>query len=288
MNLYFCSIIEIESVATSTMLPTAKIATFEPLDKYNIPEEISDVICPCYEDVRENDVLEVQNNNDELKSLKISILFPSNVSNLPPSVSTFLDEYAEMLKNNNYLNIEISGHTDAIGSEEYNMNLSEQRAKNVMDYLVLQGVDSSQLKYRGFGESLIINECLNNVWCPKEKHAENRRIEFNILNISYQVNFQKNSSIISPADKRVLNEILLILKSEKDIKIEIGGHADKGTGNDFLNDNISSLRAERIYNYLKDNGLDMKNITYVGYGSSQEKYGDERDRRIEFKILKNE
>ena len=72
------------------------------------------------------------------------------------------------------------------------------------------------------------------------------------------------------------------------MKIEIGGHADKGTGDDFLNDNISTLRAERIYNYLKDNGLDMTNITYIGYGSRQEKYGDERDRRIEFKILKNE
>ena len=126
------------------------------------------------------------------------------------------------------------------------------------------------------------------MWCTKEKHAENRRIEFNILNISYQVNFQKNSSIISPADKKVLNDILLILKSEENMKVEIGGHADKATGNDFLNDNISTLRAERIYNYLKDNGLDMTNITFIGYGSSKEKYGDERDRRIEFKILKNE
>ena len=48
----------------------------------------------------------VQNNNDELKSLNITVLFPSNVSDLPPSVSTFLDEYAAMLKENNYLNIE--------------------------------------------------------------------------------------------------------------------------------------------------------------------------------------
>ena len=56
----------------------------------------------------------------------------------------------------------------------------------------------------------------------------------------------------------------------------------------FLNDNISTLRAERIYNYLKENGLDMTNISFVGYGSRIEKYKDERDRRIEFKILRNE
>lgn len=264
------------------------IRDFEPVDKYKIPIEIKKAICPCYEDERSNDVVVVQNNNDELKSLNITVLFPSNVSDLPPSVSTFLDEYAAMLKENNYLNIEVGGHTDTKGTKEHNLQLSGKRAKNVLDYLVLQGVDTSQLTYKGYGEEFPKNECIDDVWCSKEKHAENRRIEFNIVNISYQVNFQKNSSIISPSDKKVLNDILLILKSETNMKIEIGGHADKGTGDDFLNDNISTLRAERIYNYLKDNGLDMTNITYIGYGSRKEKYGDERDRRIEFKILKNE
>ena len=74
--------------------------------KYKIPIEIKEAICPCYEDERSNDVVVVQNNNDELKSLNITVLFPSNVSDLPPSVSTFLDEYAAMLKENNYLNID--------------------------------------------------------------------------------------------------------------------------------------------------------------------------------------
>ena len=132
------------------------------------------------------------------------------------------------------------------------------------------------------------NECDDDIWCSKEKHAKNRRIDFNITNISYQINFQKNSSVISPKDKLVLNDILLILKSEENMKIEIGGHADKGTGDDFLNENISTLRAERRYNYLKENGLNMTNITFVGYGSRKEKYMDERDRRIEFEILRNE
>ena len=99
------------------------IRDFEPVDKYSISKEISEAICPCYEDERANDVLEVQNNNDELKSLKITVLFPSNVSDLPPSVSTFLDEYAAMLIENNYLNIEIAGHTDSKGTKEHNLQL---------------------------------------------------------------------------------------------------------------------------------------------------------------------
>ena len=92
-----------------------------------------------------------------------------------------------------------------------------------MDYLILQGVDSSQLSYKGYGEEFLTNECDDDIWCSKEKHAKNRRIDFNITNISYQINFQKNSSVISPKDKLVLNDILLILKSEENMKIEIGG-----------------------------------------------------------------
>ena len=264
------------------------IRDFVPLEKYSISDEIKNKICPCYDDERANDKIMVQNNNDELKSLKITVLFPSNIYDLPPSVSTFLDEYAAMLKENSYLQVEVSGHTDSKGSLDHNLVLSEKRAQNVMDYLILQGVDSSQLSCKGYGEEFLTNECDDDIWCSKEKHAKNRRIDFNITNISYQINFQKNSSVISPKDKLVLNDILLILKSEENMKIEIGGHADKGTGDDFLNDNISTLRAERIYNYLKENGLDMTNITFVGYGSRKEKYMDERDRRIEFQILRNE
>ena len=262
------------------------IRDFEPIEKYNIPQEISDVICPCYEDSRENDV--VSNNNDELKSLKIEVKFPFNVSDLPPSVSTFLDEYANMLNVNKYLSIEVGGHTDSKGKAAYNLTLSEKRAKNVYDYLVKQGVDTSQLSFRGYGESDLKNICKDGVKCSDEQHAENRRIEFKIKKISYQINFEKNSSVINKNDKKILNDIRLMLSSDKNIVIEIGGHADAGTGDDFINDNISSLRAEAIFYYLKDNGMDMKNITFKGYGSHNPIYNDTRDRRIEFKIIQNE
>ena len=102
------------------------LETLIPLEKYSISEEISNEICPCYDDERANDKIMVQNNNDELKSLKITVLFPSNIYDLPPSVSTFLDEYAAMLKENSYLEVEVSGHTDSKGSKEHNLVLSEK------------------------------------------------------------------------------------------------------------------------------------------------------------------
>jgi outer membrane protein OmpA-like peptidoglycan-associated protein len=79
-----------------------------------------------------------------------------------------------------------------------------------------------------------------------------------------------------------------MLSSDKNVVVEIGGHADKGTGTDFVNDNISHLRAESVFNYLKNNGLDMVNITFKGYGTTQTIYNDNRDRRIEFRISESE
>jgi outer membrane protein OmpA-like peptidoglycan-associated protein len=262
------------------------IRDFEPIEKYKIPKEISTAICPCYTDTRENDV--VVNNNDELKSLKVEVKFPLNVSDLPPSVSTFLDEYANMLKENTYLSVEVGGYTDSQGEDSYNLILSEKRAKNVYDYLVAQGVDVQQISYKGYGEQKLKNKCSNGVRCSSALHSENRRIEFAIKKISYQINFNKNSYEISSTDKLILNDIRLMLSSDKNVIVEIGGHADKGTGTDFVNDNISHLRAESVFNYLKNNGLDMTNISYRGYGSSQVINNDHRDRRIEFRINESE
>jgi outer membrane protein OmpA-like peptidoglycan-associated protein len=51
------------------------------------------------------------------------------------------------------LKLEVEGHTDSNGSDEYNMRLSENRAGSVRDFLVLQGIDASSISTRGFGES---------------------------------------------------------------------------------------------------------------------------------------
>ena len=263
------------------------IRNFKPIDKYKISEEISDAICPCYIDSRENDSV-VVNNNDELKSLKIEVNFPLNISDLPPSVSTFLDEYANMLKVNRYFSVEVRGHTDSRGNDKFNLTLSSNRAKNVYDYLLRQNVDSSQISYKGYGEKKIKNKCKNNVTCNEMLHSENRRVEFSIKKISYQINFKKNNYLITSKDKLILNEIKLMLSSNENVIVEIGGHADAGSGTDFVNNNISYLRAESVFNYLKINGLDMSNITFKGYGSSRTIYNDKRDRRIEFMIIENE
>ena len=80
------------------------------------------------------------------------------------------------------LRIELGGHTDSQGSDSYNMTLSEQRAKAVVDYLVKNGIASDRLESKGYGETKLVNECENGVKCSPEQHQQNRRTEFTVLN----------------------------------------------------------------------------------------------------------
>ncbi len=64
-----------------------------------------------------------------------------------------LDEAVTVLRKNADLRIEIQGHTDNTGSADYNKNLSEQRARSVMQYFVKKGISPDRLSAKGFGET---------------------------------------------------------------------------------------------------------------------------------------
>ena len=74
------------------------------------------------------------------------------------------------------MKIEISGHTDSKGSDDYNLKLSESRSKSVVAYLVENGIDSKRLQYKGYGEA---NPIATND--TEEGRQQNRRTEFKIL-----------------------------------------------------------------------------------------------------------
>ena len=76
------------------------------------------------------------------------------------------------------MKIEVGGHTDGRGSIDYNLRLSESRAKAVVDYLISKGIDPARLKYKGYGKSQPIDT--NNT---EEGRARNRRVEFKILSM---------------------------------------------------------------------------------------------------------
>lgn len=82
-----------------------------------------------------------------------NIFFKTDSFNLLPESTAELDQLVRLLKKNKGMAVEISGHTDNEGSVQYNLQLSERRARSVYDYLVKSGVDVRRLRFRGYGSS---------------------------------------------------------------------------------------------------------------------------------------
>ena len=127
--------------------------------------------------------------NVRLKKLSVgnkivlrNIFFDLNKATLRPESTIELNRLIKLMTDVPSLRIELGGHTDSQGSDSYNMTLSEQRAKAVVDYLVKNGIASDRLESKGYGETKLFNECENGVKCSPEQHQQNRRTEFTVLN----------------------------------------------------------------------------------------------------------
>lgn len=112
----------------------------------------------------------------------IKVTMPENMvnfgfdsSNLTAAAQTNLNKLAEVLINNPDTNINIYGHTDSRGTDEYNKSLSDRRAASVKSYLISKGVASSRMITMGMGEAepIATNE-------TDAGRAQNRRVEFAI------------------------------------------------------------------------------------------------------------
>ena len=105
-----------------------------------------------------------------------NIFFEFDSYNLTSTSKAELNRVLHLLNTNKTLRVEISGYTDNVGTEKYNLELSEKRAEAVYNYLVKNGVDKTKLGFRGYGASNFLNS--NNT---EEERAKNRRIEFKVL-----------------------------------------------------------------------------------------------------------
>lgn len=105
-----------------------------------------------------------------------NIFFDFDKFDLLPQSRVELARLTDLLKKNPGMKIEIGGHTDNKGKREYNQLLSENRAKAVLEYLVLQGIDRSRLTAKGYGMEQPIDT--NDT---EEGRANNRRTEFKVI-----------------------------------------------------------------------------------------------------------
>jgi outer membrane protein OmpA-like peptidoglycan-associated protein/tetratricopeptide (TPR) repeat protein len=110
-----------------------------------------------------------------------NIYFESGKWNLDVDAEKVMDELVLLLRKNPNLSVHIKAHTDSKGSATDNLRLSNNRAGSVATYLSLKGISSSQFSTKGYGESLLLNQCKDNIVCTEEEHAQNRRIEFEFV-----------------------------------------------------------------------------------------------------------
>jgi outer membrane protein OmpA-like peptidoglycan-associated protein len=125
------------------------------------------------------DVTPTDNGQAILVNLPEGVTFDVASTALQPSFRTTLDRVAQSL--NQYPNslIDVYGHTDSTGSDQYNQALSEGRARTVANYLTMQGVSGTRIRSQGFGETMPVADNTT-----EEGRRRNRRVEIKIVPIS--------------------------------------------------------------------------------------------------------
>lgn len=138
-----------------------------------------------------------------------NIFYDFDKATLRPESVAALDEIVTMMNENPHVTIEMGSHTDRMGSEEYNIALSQRRAQSVIDYLIKAGIAEERLSPKGYGESvpktvtkrinrdypqfeegIVLTEEYILTLSPEDQEAAdqiNRRTEFQVLTIDYDL-----------------------------------------------------------------------------------------------------
>lgn len=133
------------------------------------------------------------------KAIKIeNIYFDLAKYNIRKDAAVELDKIVKLMNENPDIIIELSSHTDCRASYQYNMTLSDNRAKSSAAYIISKGVSSDRITGKGYGETKLVNDCacegkeVSRV-CTEEEHQANRRTEFKVTGFLSD----KNATIIN-------------------------------------------------------------------------------------------
>ncbi|MEM6514630.1 MAG: OmpA family protein [Bacteroidota bacterium] len=107
------------------------------------------------------------------------IYFDFDKSNITAKAAFELDKLVQVMNKYPEMVIQATSHTDNRGSDDYNMELSDRRAKTTVQYVISQGIDASRISGEGLGETEPAVDCSGG--CTKEQHQMNRRSMFLIV-----------------------------------------------------------------------------------------------------------
>ncbi|MEN2998217.1 MAG: OmpA family protein [Brevinematia bacterium] len=114
--------------------------------------------------------------NNEIKVRISDILFDVGSYSIKPSYREMLENLAKVLKQYSEVDVVIEGHTDNTGTREYNLTLSENRARSVANVLIQSGIKPDKVSYRGYGPDKPIVPNTSD-----ENRAKNRRVEIKLI-----------------------------------------------------------------------------------------------------------
>lgn len=208
-------------------------------------------------------------------SIPAAAMFAFDSDVLTESGKEAIEEYRKNLRpelSQAYAGI-IIGHTDDVGKETYNIDLSRRRAQAVADYLVSTGVDAAKLRVVGRGENdpIASND-------TEEGRAENRRVDIIVvaepraldtLRFPSVALFPRRSAEITAQGRALLQRNLEASREllSRASYIEIVGNTDD-VGDDAYNQELSEQRAVAVRDYLVAAGVDGSKIVTVGMGES--------------------
>ncbi len=121
------------------------------------------------------------------------LYYGRNLAELDDFSKEKLDLFTKDLKTDRSFKIHIKTYADSRGTDAYNMTLTQRRYQRVKRYLIAKGIKSSQISGEAFGETKILNKCINGVVCDEESHKVNRRVEYTIIKRN---NLNKKGKII--------------------------------------------------------------------------------------------
>lgn len=172
---------------------------------------------------------------------------------LPASIEE-LDKLTAFMIENPEVKVELGSHTDSRGTEIYNQNLSERRAQSAVDYIISKGIDKDRIIAKGYGESMPVNKCVDNIICTPQEFRMNRRTEF------YIPEFGKSESV----DQRGIGDYSTEVANKPKAKRSAKETSDLVKSNKYsviVGAFFNALNADKVINQLKVDGYQSELIT---------------------------
>ena len=234
-------------------------------------------------------------------SLLTRVYFDFDKYELSSGTKKYLYQLQHQINVKNISSVVVVGHTDQLGTDEYNFTLSNRRAKVIYEYLKgnwKQLREMVFLEMEGMGKSQLVTQDSS-----EEARSMNRRVEvyvrFNNYYIEYvkpktktvlelaltnpnlnindrillnNVNFDRGKHALLPEAIDVLDNLADILIRYPNINIKIEGHVcctmndDDDYDKETNQKNLSLMRAYTVYNYLISKGVAAYRLNYIGFG----------------------